>query len=251
MAHVLAERGPRSMVADMKRSFLWTAALLGFVGGFVDAAGYLGLGGLFTSHVTGNLAVLGARLARQQTHNSGVVGVAFIPIFAASVALAGLIARASRRRGLDDAAALLFFEAATLAVTGWAGYAFSDALAHSDALAIGIVGAMAVVGMGTQNGMMRESFGGHAPTTVMTSNVTQLSLSLLDWVQTPRAASEQRQAVIARVRKYSSSLAGFVLGAAAGAFLEHSLGLGSLFVPATLLLSLAALHLVRPEPATA
>jgi len=36
--------------------------LLSFDGGFVDTAGFLGLQGLFTAHVTGNFVTLGAAL---------------------------------------------------------------------------------------------------------------------------------------------------------------------------------------------
>ena len=38
------------------------AALLAFNGGFVDAAGFLGLQGLFVAHVTGNFVTQGERL---------------------------------------------------------------------------------------------------------------------------------------------------------------------------------------------
>jgi Protein of unknown function (DUF1275) len=38
------------------------AALLSFNGGFVDTAGFLGLQGLFTAHVTGNFVTLAAAL---------------------------------------------------------------------------------------------------------------------------------------------------------------------------------------------
>lgn len=47
------------------------AALPLFNGGFVDTAGFLGLAGLFTAHVTGNFVTLGAALV----HGShGIVG---------------------------------------------------------------------------------------------------------------------------------------------------------------------------------
>ena len=36
--------------------------LLGFNAGYVDTAGFLALGGLFTAHVTGNFVTLGAAL---------------------------------------------------------------------------------------------------------------------------------------------------------------------------------------------
>jgi uncharacterized membrane protein YoaK (UPF0700 family) len=236
----------------VKRSLLMIAALLGFVGGFVDTAGYLGLGGLFTAHVTGNIAVLGARLASRQMHDGGgAVGVALIPLFAASVMVAGIIAHASRARRLDDAAALLFVEGGILSVAALAGQLCSDMLARNDTLAISVIGSLAVVAMGLQNGMMQESFGGQAPTTVMTGNITQFSLELLALAHTPRADAERRGAAVARIRKHGAVLAGFVLGAAAGGLTEHFLGLASLALPAALLVALGAVHLTRAQPVRA
>jgi len=223
----------------VKSSPFTIAALLGFVGGFVDAAGYLGLGGLFTTHVTGNLAVLGARLAQRQMHG-GAAGIAFIPIFAAAAIVAGVIARSARKRRFGDAPALLFTESAVLWLTALAGHFVSDALARTETAAITLVGSMAVVAMGMQNGMMREAFGGQAPTTVMTGNVTQLSLDLLELVRIPRTRVELRGTVMARIRKSSAALMGFVLGAAAGASLESIAGMVSVMVPAAVLLALGA-----------
>jgi uncharacterized membrane protein YoaK (UPF0700 family) len=40
----------------------WILELLSFNGGFVDTAGFMGLQGLFTAHVTGNFVTLGAAL---------------------------------------------------------------------------------------------------------------------------------------------------------------------------------------------
>ena len=44
----------------MKKAIV--VALLTFNAGFLDTAGYLGLQGLFTAHVTGNFVTLGAAL---------------------------------------------------------------------------------------------------------------------------------------------------------------------------------------------
>jgi hypothetical protein len=73
--------------------------LLSFNGGFVDTAGFLGLQGLFTAHVTGNFVTLGAALVFG-TH--GVIGkLLALPEFVLVVVLARVIGLALRRRGLD------------------------------------------------------------------------------------------------------------------------------------------------------
>src|SRR5271154_719183 len=72
------------------------AALLSFVAGFVDTAGFLGLQGLFTAHVTGNFVTLGAALVLG-TH--GVVAkLLALPEFILVVALARLAGAALTAR---------------------------------------------------------------------------------------------------------------------------------------------------------
>src|SRR5271154_5876519 len=62
------------------------AALLAFNAGFVDTAGFLGLQGLFTAHVTGNFVTLGATLV---FGSHGVVAkLLALPEFVLVVALA-------------------------------------------------------------------------------------------------------------------------------------------------------------------
>src|SRR5579862_7994345 len=58
--------------------------------GYVDAAGFLALKGLFTSHVTGNFVTLGAALV---SGTSGVFAkLLALPVFCAVVLLARLLA---------------------------------------------------------------------------------------------------------------------------------------------------------------
>src|SRR5471032_2873466 len=74
------------------------AALLSFNGGFVDTAGFLGLAGLFTAHVTGNFVTLGAALV---LGSHGIIGkILALPEFILVVALARLAGAALRTRQL-------------------------------------------------------------------------------------------------------------------------------------------------------
>src|SRR5947207_10564416 len=89
------------------------AALLSFNGGFVDTAGFLGLQGLFTAHVTGNFVTLGAALV----HGShGIVGkILALPEFIGVVALARLAGAALRARRLPALRILLAVKVVLLA----------------------------------------------------------------------------------------------------------------------------------------
>jgi uncharacterized membrane protein YoaK (UPF0700 family) len=84
--------------------------LLSFNGGFVDTAGFLGLHGSFTAHVTGNLVALGAALVFG-TH--GVIGkLLALPEFIVIVASARIVGAFGSFADSDSPAALL---------TGFAG----------------------------------------------------------------------------------------------------------------------------------
>ncbi len=73
----------------MRTPIIPVAVLLGFNGGFVDTAGFLGLQGLFTSHVTGNFVTLAASLVLGLT--GAITKLLAIPVFITVVALARLI----------------------------------------------------------------------------------------------------------------------------------------------------------------
>jgi uncharacterized membrane protein YoaK (UPF0700 family) len=94
----------------------WPAILLAWVAGFVDAVGYLTLFKLFTAHMSGNSAALGAYLG--QGHWSEAFHRAFpIPLFVMGVALgAGMTETAVRRGVRSPFSVALAFEAALLAL---------------------------------------------------------------------------------------------------------------------------------------
>lgn len=71
-------------------------ALLSVNAGFVDTAGFLGLQGLFTAHVTGNFVTLAATLV-MGTHGA-IAKLLALPEFVIVVALARRCAHESYRR---------------------------------------------------------------------------------------------------------------------------------------------------------
>src|SRR5436190_20620197 len=90
----------------MKRT--WLAALLSFNAGFVDTAGFIGLQGLFTAHVTGNFVTLAAALV---FGTKGVIAkLIALPEFVIVIALARLLGSALTTRGLPTLRILLSIE---------------------------------------------------------------------------------------------------------------------------------------------
>src|SRR5580658_6878217 len=131
--------------------------LLGFCAGFADTAGYLGLDGLFTAHVTGNLVVIGARLAREQTEGA-VLRVAALPVFAIAVSLAYAYSERRSQKVGSPASALLLAEGMLLGVASLSAWHLRGALASHDAGSIAVVGLVTIVAMGVQNATMRLAY---------------------------------------------------------------------------------------------
>jgi uncharacterized membrane protein YoaK (UPF0700 family) len=93
-----------------------------------------------------------------------------------------------------------------------------------------LVGMLAVAAMATQNALVRLAFPGTPSTTVMTTNITQLTIDLTTLA---RRRTERDDLATARQRAgmIFSSVGGFVVGCAAGAVLEVHFGLWALSLP--------------------
>ena len=212
-----------------------TAVLLSAVAGYVDTAGFLALFGLFTAHVTGNFVTAGAALARRAPE--GVIArLAMIPIFMLSVAATTLIARALRHRGKEPLAPLLGLMTVALAAFLTAGTSLGTFADSPDAWAVVLVGGTGAFAMGIQNALMHESLGHLAPTTTMTSNLTQLTIDLVQVARPAELDAESRAKGCAeakqRLIKFGIPVGAFVGGAALGAWLTGAFGLKSIALPA-------------------
>jgi uncharacterized membrane protein YoaK (UPF0700 family) len=156
------------------------AALMSFNGGFVDTAGFFGLQGLFTAHVTGNFVMLAATLI-MGTH--GVIAkLLALPEFVLIVALARIVGSALRVRGLPALRILLTAKVGFLLaffVTAVTLGPFPD----SDAPAALLAAFAGVAGMAVQNAVQRVHFANIPPTTLMTGNTTQAALDAVDLIR--------------------------------------------------------------------
>jgi uncharacterized membrane protein YoaK (UPF0700 family) len=208
----------------MKSSNL--AALLSFNGGFVDTAGFLGLQGLFTSHVTGNFVTLAAALV---FGTRGVTAKVFaLPEFIVVVALASLAGAAFARRRRAVLRPLLVGQLALLIAFFALAVSFGP-FPDSDAPAALLTGLAGVAAMAVQNAAQRSQLIGTPPTTVMTSNTVQ---AVLDAVDLLRAQELDRAGQLhARFGRTLGIILFFAAGCAVSALLYAWIGLWNLAVP--------------------
>ncbi|MBV8466150.1 MAG: DUF1275 domain-containing protein [Burkholderiales bacterium] len=209
------------------------ASALALVAGYVDTLGFVALFGLFTAHVTGNFVLIGSELAKPE--HGVLLKLLVFPAFVLAVAISRLISLRYEHRASSPLRLLLMLEATLLLafmVTGmWAAPIASPGAPA--AIAAGLAGAMA---MGIQNGLGRLALAKLAPTTVMTGNVTQLVIDLVD-VVVGIAQPDTR----ARIVKQLGPIVGFGLGACAGALGYMHLGFAALLLPIALIALLASM----------
>jgi len=98
-------------VKDYGRRDVALAAVLSGVAGYVDAIGFLKLGGFFVSFMSGNSTRLGVGLATGHV-GAALTALALIALFVAGVVLGALVAR---RAGEDRRAMVMALEAVLLA----------------------------------------------------------------------------------------------------------------------------------------
>jgi uncharacterized membrane protein YoaK (UPF0700 family) len=201
-------------------------ALLSFNGGFVDTAGFLGLQGLFTAHVTGNFVTLAAALV---FGSHGVIAkLAALPEFVVVVALTHVIGAVLRNRGMDALRLLLVAKVIFLLAFFVLGVALGP-FPDSESSAALLTGFAGVAAMAIQNAVQRVHFASIPPTTPMTGNTTQAVLDAVDLASGVPLADAA--AVRARFERTAYAIVWFAAGCAGAALLYYWFGLWCLAVP--------------------
>ncbi len=214
--------------------------MLSVIAGSTDIIGFLGLNGLFTAHITGNLIVLAALVvAGQPTIISYILSV---PVFMLVLLLTRLLAGGLERAGRDTLGPLLLLQLLSLAV-----FLLLCIIAgpwiNPNAVTAVIAGMFGVAAMAVQNALVQISLRNTPTTAVMTTNVTHFMLDLGGVL----VACDPAEVAKARSRAMHTLpvIIGFAIGGGLGAACQAAAGLWSLVLPTGL--ALLALTMGRAE----
>ena len=201
------------------------AMLLSAAAGSADAIGYLGLGGIFLSFVSGNIVLLAAHIAAGDPESR--IRLLAVPVFIAGLAGTKVIADWLTSRGVRTLRPLLLIELVLL-------------VAACVCVALGagptVAGMLGVTAMAVQSALGQVSELGGSSTVAMTTNIATLVVDVGDAVlghhRDPRVGVGARQ----RIGNGLARIAGFTVGCGAGAVAETAIGARALVLPAVLVL---------------
>ena len=203
---------PADDAEELSRLEAWLPALLSVIAGMVDLTGFFTLGHIFTAHVTGNLVVAAAASVHGGPFN--LAQAIALVVFMLALAVVWLIAQASHRRGPSLARLLLLVQLLLLAAV-LIFSVITRPSAEPSGLAAGIAVMIAVSAMACQYALLRLAIPGAISTAVMTGNLTNTVLSLMDLLAKDRALLPVDAG---RLKRSVQLLIGFLFGCVAAAF---------------------------------
>ena len=215
--------------------------ILAAIAGFVDTLSFVALFGLFTAHVTGNFVLIGAGAAG---FGRGVLlKLIVFPAFIVGVVLSSLVLRSLSARYERQGARLLHAMQAVLMFGFCLAGVWAAPISQPDSLPVIVAGVVGAFAMGVQNAHPKLVNRPGVPNTVMTGNVTQAILDVVDMlsVDTPDSVRVEARA---RFAKMMPAIVAFAIGAVVGALGYHYVGFWALLAPAC---SLAGLALTTGE----
>ncbi|TFW22771.1 YoaK family protein [Duganella callida] len=214
----------------MERGDLKQGVALGFLAGYVDTLGFVGLFGLFTAHVTGNFVLIGRALI--EPTQAVAIKLLVFPVFILFVALARLAILHWDRGGARTLRNSFLFQLALLLATVACAWQAAPVVEASAPLTL-LTGMLCAGAMAVQNCYGKLLLGKTAATTVMTGNVTTLVIEAVDAMRGDREA-------LGRCRKLAWPVVAFGVGCMGGAVAFVNVGFHGLLLPAAILAWLAA-----------
>ena len=226
------------------RASFAASAVLAAIGGFIDAACFVGLFDVFTAHVTGNIAMIASEMVHPL--RGVLLRAVVLPAFAGGIVSAYILMSAGQPASSDAA-----LRRGLLVQTGWFGLLLTAVAVLGSPVTARDASAFAVTfcagaGMGAQSALSKLSARLGNPTSVMTSNFTLFVIGLVDALRgRHRGADDSRQ-----LRLLGTLLLSFAAGAAGGGIGEARFGFLVLGLPLMGLAGLLA-WLTRLESAPA
>jgi uncharacterized membrane protein YoaK (UPF0700 family) len=217
----------RSKHADMQ-----LGVILAFVGGAINAGGFLAVG-QYTSHMTGIVSSIGDALALH-AYDAALSAVLFLTCFISGATLSSFLVNAARLRHYHSVyAAPLMLEAVLLLVFGFSATGLFPSVAFSLHATIGLLCFL----MGLQNALISKISHSVIRTTHVTGISTDIGIELGRRLfralgHPDLRVNRERLSIPAR------QLTAFLSGSIAGAFAFSSLGFMAVIPLALVLLSI-------------
>ncbi|GAA3933816.1 DUF1275 domain-containing protein [Chitinophaga oryziterrae] len=195
---------------------IWSVTLLlSAVAGYCDTVTFVAADTIFSAHVTGNFIVFAYQMIKGSDLQAWIKLLTF-PVFILAVMTGGWIKVKSSNQYI-----LLLCQGAILLIAGLTAMLFH-------ALPVYLIAMLVVFAMGLQNAFgklfAKETYG---PTTMMTGNVTQLSLD------TGALIRGRLKDAIAweSMKKQLITIGGFLAGCLLGAVIAQRTGLNAIILP--------------------
>jgi uncharacterized membrane protein YoaK (UPF0700 family) len=226
------------MAKDTSLGPVTTMSLLAFTSGFVDTLSFIALFGLFAAHVTGNFVLIATSIAEFR-HGLWMKLLA-VPVFILAAVLTRVYIIHRERNELDAATHVMFGQSALLAVFMAVAVYHTPFKHHEDFGAI-LTALLAASAMAIQNTAARTFLNGLPPTTVMTGNMIQVIVDIVDIAHGHGPLDVKR----ARLKRLGPTLLAFIAGTLLGAVGYVTVGFYCLTVPIVIITGLA--RRVRPH----
>ena len=196
--------------------------LLTAIAGYCDTLTFVAADKIFSAHVTGNFIVFAYQLIKGGEGDTWIKLLTF-PVFMISVMIGGWIAAKFINKHF-----ILFCEGLVLILSGILAYGFGY-IDHAEITwPMYLVVMLIVLAMGLQNAFSKifpkET---HGPTTMMTGNVTQLSLDIRNAIVAGFTNPEH----IAGLKHGLITVGGFLFGCLLGAYMGKLFGLAGAILP--------------------
>jgi uncharacterized membrane protein YoaK (UPF0700 family) len=192
----------------------------------LTSSAFLGLGGLFPAHITGNLVILASHIV--DAGEAPVTSMLAVPVFIVMLGLTRLLMSGLKSLGFASLRPLLLLQLMLLAVLFFFCFAVGSHVDPNATSAV-LAGMLGVSAMAVQNALVEVSLKGAPATAVMTTSITRFAMDLGEVLpgRDPGDIAEARR----RANHTWPAIVGFAVGCGLGAASEAAFGLLSLALP--------------------